>query len=460
MQVNSQTEVDPGGNTVGPCDAAGQQTTSASRPVPLIEFRRVGKSYTTQSSVTLPVLSDIDLRLEDGEILGLLGRSGSGKSTILRLAAGLLPASSGQIFFRGEAVDGPLEGVAMVFQTFALYPWLSVTENVELGLDALPLAATEKRRRVHAALELIGLDGFQSAYPRELSGGMRQRVGFARAIACAPTVLLMDEPFSALDVLTADILRTDFLDVWAAHELPTRAVLLVTHNIEEAVWMCDRILVLGARPGHIVAEIEVPIARPRNRLDEGFHRIVDEIYGILTARLSASADEAQADMPRRAGLALYLPPVASARLADFVETLANPSYDGEADLATMASRLALKAADLLPLAAALQILCFADLKEHSVKLTTAGRAFARSDADVRKRVFREHLLHFVPLAAHIRQVLDERETHGAPRQRFELELQDHLHRREAELTLRTVTDWGRYAGLFSYDDRARVFHSE
>ena len=400
------------------------------------------------------MLREIDLTVGEGEILGLLGRSGSGKSTLLRIAGGLVPPSSGRVLYRGAPLAGPAEGIAVVFQTFALYPWLTVLENVELGLDALNLADDEARRRAHAAIDLIGLDGFQSAYPRELSGGMRQRVGFARALVSDPTLLLMDEPFSALDVLTAETLRTDFLDLWAAGQLPTKAVLMVTHNIEEAVLMCDRILVLGTNPGHIAADIRVSLPQPRNRLDGGFHAIVDEIYAILTSRMAESLS-AQGQI--HGGLAQHLPPVGTGELAGFVETLAAPPWDGQAELARVGKPLALAADKLLPIAAALHMLEFAELKGGEVRLTASGRVFACSGPDERKRLFREHLLRFVPLAAHIRQVLDEREEHQAPRARFEFELQDHLHRGDAEATLRAVIGWGRYAELFTYDDRTRRF---
>ena len=228
----------------------------APAPPPVIEIRNVSMAFAKPSGQPLPVLADIDITLREGEILGLLGRSGSGKSTLLRIAGGLIEPSSGAVLYRGRPLLGPAEGIAVVFQSFALYPWFTVLENVELGLDALSLPLAEATRRAMAAIDLIGLDGFQSAYPRELSGGMRQRVGFARAIVSDPVLLLMDEPFSALDVLTAETLRTDFLDLWIAHQLPTKAVLMVTHNIEEAVLMCDRILVLASNPG---------ILRPRSR---------------------------------------------------------------------------------------------------------------------------------------------------------------------------------------------------
>nr|WP_244106530.1 nitrate/sulfonate/bicarbonate ABC transporter ATP-binding protein [Paraburkholderia phenazinium] len=411
-------------------------------------------AFARPSGEPLPVLANIDLAVREGEILGLLGRSGSGKSTLLRIAAGLIKPTSGQALYHGVPLTGPAEGIAVVFQTFALYPWLTVLENVEFGLDALALPADEVRRRAMAAIDLIGLDGFQSAFPRELSGGMRQRVGFARAIVSEPTLLLMDEPFSALDVLTAETLRTDFLDLWTEHQLSTQAVLMVTHNIEEAVMMCDRILVLGVNPGHIAAEILVPLPQPRNRLDASFLAIVNEIYSILTSRMAEAIDR-QSQI--HGGLALHLPDVSVNRIGGFMENLASSAYAGQAELAKIAAPLGLKSSDVFPIAVALQILEFADVKEGAIKLTPAGRVFVQSEMDERKRLFKEHLLRFVPLVAHIHQVLDEREEHRAPRERFELELQDHLNGKDAENTLRTAIDWGRYAELFTYDDRTRTF---
>ena len=422
---------------------------------PIVALNHIDMNFTKPSGGKLPVLAGIDVTVRDGEILGLLGRSGSGKSTLLRIAGGLIKPSAGSVLYRGAPLAGPAEGIAVVFQTFALYPWLTVLENVELGLDALGLPADEARKRAMSAIDLIGLDGFQSAYPRELSGGMRQRVGFARAMVSDPILLLMDEPFSALDVLTAETLRTDFLDLWGGHQLSTKAVLMVTHNIEEAVLMCDRILVLGSNPGRIAAEIKVPLPQPRNRLDPAFHTVVDELYSILTSRMT-EAMGAQSHL--HGGLVQQLPEVAATRLGGFVEVLAAAPFDGRAELAKIGRAMPLPSDRLLPLAGALHLLEFAELEGGTIKLTAAGRVFAQSDIDGRKRLFREHLLRFVPLAAHIRQVLDDRETHIAPRERFEYELEDHLPRNEAEKTMRTAIDWARYAELFAYDDRTRTFN--
>jgi NitT/TauT family transport system ATP-binding protein len=414
----------------------------------LLEMQKISKAFPKPSGVPLAVLQDINIAFKEGEILGLLGRSGSGKSTLLRIAAGLVEPTSGEVLYRRVPLTGPEEGIAVVFQTFALYPWLTVIENVELGLDALGLSHREAHKRALAAIDLIGLDGFQSAYPRELSGGMRQRVGFARAMVINPALLLMDEPFSALDVLTAETLRTDFLDLWIERQLPTKSVLMVTHNIEEAVLMCDRILILASNPGHIAAEIPVSLPHPRNRLDPAFHSIVEEIYAILTSRAIEST------------AAQSLPAVSINSLDGLIELLASSTYNGHAKLAHIAGALSLEINDFFPTAEGIHILKFAELKDGAIKLTMAGKLFSQSGVDERKRIFKEHLLHFVPLAAHIRQVLDEREDHRAPLVRFKSELEDHLNPHDAQKTLHTVIDWGRYADLFSYDAKTRMFHME
>jgi len=421
---------------------------------PVIEMHKVCMAFAKPSGAPLAVLADVDLSARQGEILGLLGRSGSGKSTLLRFAGGLIKPTSGSVRYRGAPLTGPTEGIAVVFQTFALYPWLTVLENVELGLDALGLKFDEARRRAMAAIDLIGLDGFQTAYPRELSGGMRQRVGFARAIVGDPLLLLMDEPFSALDVLTAETLRTDFLDLWIERQLPTQAAVLVTHNIEEAVLMCDRILLLSHRPGRISAEIPVRLPQPRNRLDAAFRAIVDEIYELLISRMTESID---AQRGAHAALVQLLPQASINRMLGFLETLAAAPHGGEAELVAIAGPLALEINDLLGIAAALQMLEFAESREGRIRLTAAGRILVQAGTQERKRLFREHLLRFVPLAAHIVQVLEEREGHSAPRARFELELQDHLTDHDAQRTLAVVTGWGRYAEIFTYQDRTRVF---
>ena len=409
-----------------------------------------------KGSGELLVLDNVDLTLRDGEIVALLGRSGSGKSTLLRIIAGLIKPSAGDVIYRGEPVKGPAEGVAMVFQTFALFPWLTVLENVEAGLEALGVEPKESRKRALAAIDLIGLDGFESAYPRELSGGMRQRVGFARALVVDPTILLMDEPFSALDVLTAETLRTDMLDLWTEKRLPTKAVLLVTHNIEEAVFMADRILVFSSNPGRVAAEIKVPFPHPRNRLDPVFRQMVDEIYAKMTAR---PAPDSKGKF-KGVEIGTWIPRVSTNIMAGLIETVAAAPYSGRADLPEIARSLQLEGDDLFPAAEALQNLGFAEVREGDIHLTMPGRVFAQADTQQRKRMFSDHLLRFFPLASHIRRVLDERPGHRAPRVRFEQELEDYLSDDAAEETIDTIINWGRYGEIFSYEDQAEMFSLE
>jgi NitT/TauT family transport system ATP-binding protein len=344
----------------------------------------------------------------------------------------------------------------MVFQSFALFPWLTVLENVQLGLEALGLPEVEIRRRALAAIDLIGLDGYESAFPRELSGGMRQRVGFARALVVHPNILLMDEPFSALDVLTAETLRTDFLELWGDGKLPIKGVILVTHNIEEAVLMCDRILLFSSNPGRIVREIAVDLKQPRNRLDPQFHDLVEKIYVAMTARTP---------VPPRIGtvatsIDTILPRVSANLLSGLIEALAGEPYKGKADLPVIADELHMEADELFQVADALQMLRLAEIEGGDIKLTDAGKQFAESDIDDRKKLFQRQLLSFVPLAAHIRRVLQERANHVAPKSRFFDELEDHMSTEAAEETLRSVIAWGRFAESFAYDDDSQTFSLE
>ena len=277
----------------------------------LLSVDNVCKSFPKQDGGELVVLDGVNLTLVAGQIVGLLGRSGSGKSTLLRLIAGLSEPSAGTLAFRGEPIAGCASGIAMVFQSFALFPWLTVFENVALGLEAQHMEKAAIRKRSLAAIDLIGLDGFESAYPRELSGGMRQRVGFARALVVHPDILLMDEPFSALDVLTAETLRTDFLDLWAEGQMPIKGVILVTHNIEEAVLMCDRVLVFGSNPGRILSEIDVTLPQPRKRLDPKFRELVEKIYVEMTSRRSGAVSNARTERFPGLGIGTVLPRVSS-----------------------------------------------------------------------------------------------------------------------------------------------------
>jgi NitT/TauT family transport system ATP-binding protein len=424
--------------------------------VPLVEVRDCRQSYHKDSASDLVVLEDVNLTLASGEIVGLLGRSGSGKSTLLRIVSGLLPPTAGEVLWRGAPLKGPAPGVAMVFQSFALFPWLTVQQNVELGLEAQGVAKAEREDRAEAAIDLIGLGGYESAYPKELSGGMRQRVGLARALVVHPDLLLMDEPFSALDVLTAETLRTDLIDLWMDGKLPVKSILMVTHNIEEAVLLCDRILVFSSNPGRVASELKVPFPHPRNRLAPDFRQMVDDIYALMTRRTPKPA-AAVPTPAAEAGFATPLAPISTNLMAGLLEALAQPPYDGRADLPALAASLQLEADELLPMGEALQLLHLADLADGDIHLTDAGKQFAKSDTDQRKTIFATALRAHVPLVAAIRRTLDERWNHRASAVRFRDELEDHMSPDYAEDTLRTAISWGRYAELFDYDEEAAQF---
>ncbi|HEY8947323.1 MAG TPA: nitrate/sulfonate/bicarbonate ABC transporter ATP-binding protein [Rhizomicrobium sp.] len=421
----------------------------------LLDLKDIRRAF-PRAGGELLVLDDVNLTVKQGEIVGLLGRSGSGKSTLLRIIAGLSAPTSGSAKYLGKEIDGPASGIAMVFQSFALFPWLTVLENVQLGLEALGLPVEEIRKRALDAIDLIGLDGYESAYPRELSGGMRQRVGFARALVVHPNILLMDEPFSALDVLTAENLRTDLIELWSEGDLPMKGIILVTHNIEEAVLMCDRVCLFSTNPGKIVSEIPIPLRQPRDRNDPAFSALVERIYVEMTAKRT----ERLAQKGERATMGTILHRVSASTIAGLLEAVAAPPFHGKADLPEIASETQFEIDELFPVAEAMQMLRLADLEGGDIKLTETGKRFAAEETDERKRIFARLLIRYVPLAAHIRRVLDERESHTASWNRFLDELEDHMTEDAADETLSTVTAWARYAELFSYDDDAAMFSLE
>lgn len=417
----------------------------------LLELRGIGKTFAAGETGAITVLQNISLQVRPGEIVALVGRSGCGKSTLMRIICGLTPASSGSVLYLGHKVARPERGISMVFQTFALFPWLNVLANVELGLEAQGVAQEERRRRALAAIDMIGLAGFESAYPKELSGGMRQRVGFARALVVNPDLLLMDEAFSALDVPTSETLRNDLLDLWLERQIPTRAILLVSHNIEEALLMADRLVVLDSNPGRIKAEIPVTLKHPRDRDSHAFRQAVDQVYGAMT--------EAAGTVPsiRALGIGHRLPRAGANQMLGILEKLNQPSAGGGADLAKLAEEIQLEVDDLFPLLEALEMLDFARTSNRRVELTPHGKGFVEADIQRRKTIFGEHLLQRVPLAAHIRRVLDERASARAPLSRFLRELEDFLTEDEAGRVLDIITDWGRYADIFAYDAHAAEF---
>ncbi len=402
------------------------------------------------------VLNDISLAVRSGEVLALLGRSGSGKSTLLRIMAGLIPPSLGQVFSQGNILKGANNDVAMVFQSFALLPWLTVQENVELGLEARGIKREERRQRALKAIDLVGLDGFESAYPKELSGGMKQRVGFARAFVLEPQVLFMDEPFSALDVLTSENLRGEIDDLWNAAVFPSKSILLVTHNIEEAVFLADRVVILGSNPGRIRGEVMIDLPRPHDRSNPRFKSLVDYIYTIMTnpeieVTGKVAIESPKADRDRtQSPYATPLPHVRVGGISGLLELIVDQP-EGSDDIPRLAERLQLAVDDLLPILDAAVFLDFAQVAEGDVTLTTIGQDFATTTILRSKDVFRQQVLKHIPVLSSILKTLHGKKN-SSMRADFFLDLWDeHFPHAEAERQFATAIDWGRYAELFEYD---------
>lgn len=427
----------------------------------IIAARGVSKSYGEDHSPIL-VLDDISLELRAGEFVALLGPSGSGKSTLLRILAGLLPPSRGEVLVHGASLRGANPAVAIVFQTFALYPWLTVLENVELGLLAKDMPPAHRHARAVRAIDLIGLDGFESAYPRELSGGMKQRVGLARALVVEPEVLFMDEPFSALDVLVAENLRHEMLDLWLERKIPTQAILMVTHNIDEAASMADRLIVFGADPGRIRVELPGLPLEQRRAKGEAHAQLVDTIYRIMTnphedaAQLIPGARPVQAPVTERAYQTL--PRVGIGELTGFIERLHR--LGGREDLYELARDLSMEADELLPLTEAADLLGFADIQEGDVLLTPAGTHFAEAGVLEEKEVFRTQAMSSIQLIRLIVRGLRAATDHRLREDGVLERLKQSFSPEEARRQLDTAVDWGRYAELFAYDDDAGEFYLE
>lgn len=416
------------------------------------------------------VLSDINLTVQAGEVVALLGRSGSGKSTLLRLMAGLLTPTSGVVLNRGKRLTGANPDVAIVFQSFALLPWLTVLENTEVGLEAQGMDREKRRAKALKAIDLVGLDGFESAYPRELSGGMKQRVGFARAFVMEPAVLFMDEPFSALDVLTKENLRGEIDDLWHAGNFPSKSIVIVTHDIEEAVYLADRIVVLGANPGHIRGEVVVNLPRSHDRTHPQFKAIVDHLFTVMTNPSETVLRDVEIAQPSvtpvpsvavepvvRSPYSQPLPHVTAGAISGFLELLVEDDAQ-QIDIYQLAERLRLTVDDLLPLLQAAELLDFAKVTQGDVKLTDIGRDFATTTILRSKDLFRQQVLAHVPMLVSMEKTLREKRS-GSMRADFFIDLLDeHFPHAEAERQFATAVAWGRYAELFEYDDsEARIY---
>ncbi len=412
----------------------------------LIELHDVGKSFRGTDGTARNVLEHVDFSLKEGEIVGLLGKSGSGKSTLLRIMAGLVNADHGTVSYRGQPIYGPAAGIAMVFQSFALFPWLTAQQNVELGLEAQGVSPAERARRADAMLDLIGLGGFGGALPRELSGGMRQRVGIARALVMSPDVLLMDEAFSALDVLTGETLRDDMLELWEESRIATKGILIVSHNIEEAVMMADRIIIFSSDPGRIRSEIRIDIPRPRNADSHEVRALVDEVYGLMTMRPAHDVPT-----PRQQGLGYRFPQTEVERMEGVLDVLADGPFHGRADLPKLAEEAEISDDDLLPACEALGLFGLAQIERGDIFLTPLGHRYVQADQSQKQVIFGRQLLAHVPLAAHIRHSLEQEASGAIPEKNFLDSLEEYLKPEEAIRVMKIAVEWGRYGEIYGYD---------
>jgi NitT/TauT family transport system ATP-binding protein len=413
----------------------------------LIELKGVNKSFKASDGSARMVLENVDFCLKDGEIVALLGKSGSGKSTLLRIMAGLIPADQGKMTYRDNEIYGPVAGIAMVFQSFALFPWLTVQQNVELGLEAQGIPSAEREQRADAVLELIGLSGFGGALPRELSGGMKQRVGIARALVMNPDVLLMDEAFSALDVLTGETLRNDMLELWQHAKVPTKGILVVSHNIEEAVMMADRVIILSHDPGRIRYEVTIDLPRPRDIESSEVRALIDEIYGLMTMRQIHEATNG--DNVHHLGY--RLPDTDISRIEGVLDLLADTPFNGRADLPQLASETELSDEELFPTYEALSLLGLATIEKGDIILTSLGEHYSTADQAIKQELFGQQLLLHVPLAAHIRRKLEAEANGSLAEAPLLVLLEEFMKEDEAKRVLEIAVEWGRYGEVYEYD---------
>jgi NitT/TauT family transport system ATP-binding protein len=426
----------------------------------IIRAQQVEKFYAQPSANRIQVIAPTDLSILPGEIVALLGPSGSGKSTLLRMLSGLSKPSAGQVFWHEKPIETVHINVSIVFQSFALFPWLTVLENVEAPLKAAGIEPEARKERSLKILDTVGLDGFEAAYPKELSGGMRQRVGFARALVVEPEVLFMDEPFSALDVLTAENLRSELLELWQKKTIPTQAIFIVTHNIEEAVLLADRIIVLGRNPGHVRTDFKVGLAHPRDKKNPAFTKLVDYIYTVLTRpdvtpdvpRLHADGRRVRDQRQMRYEMLPHARPGGIAGLLEFII-----DFGGHIDVYRLADELSFEIDDLLPIVDAAQLLGFLTVEEGDVAITPAGREYAESEILKQKELFRAAAVEHVLLLRQITRALNNKTDHTVPEEFFLDMLDEQFSEDETQRQLDTAINWGRYAELFDFDAAKRRF---
>lgn len=421
-----------------------------------LTLQNICKGYGEKRKSTL-ILDHVHLTVKENEFIVILGKSGSGKSTLLRIIAGLIQPDQGEVLYDGKKFTSTFPRIAMVFQSHALFPWLNVLENVELGLEALGLKVQERRKRALEAIDLIGLDGYESAFPKELSGGMRQRVGFARALVVNPDILLLDEPFSALDILTAENIRNDLMELWIERRIPTKAIIMVSHNVAEAVELASRLIIMDHDPGRIAKEIEVPLLYPREESSQLFQEFVDTVY---TSLLSTADYSAVQKVRKSIGMDYRLPEISIHRLQGLLDVLAEPPYEGKADVFALTEAENLSAKEALPLFEIFDLLGFANISKGQIELTNSGKALYRRDLLRRKKIFGFHLMRYIPIMKYIYHTLQDSPRKRVQKERFLKDLEALMPLLDAQKNIAIAINWGRYAELFSYDDQTEMLNLE
>ena len=422
----------------------------------LIQLKHVQQMYGAGAR-RFTAVQDVNLAIQEKEFVALLGPSGCGKSTLLRIITGLQKPSEGEVLYRGQPLRGVNPHATIVFQTFALFPWLNVQENVELALQVRGVPPALRSARAIDLLDRVGLDGFESAYPRELSGGMRQKVGFARAMAVEPELLCLDEPFSALDVLSAEALRGELMELWSSGSIPTQAILMVSHNIEEAVIMADRVVVMDKEPGRIMSELQVGLPHPRQRKSGQFQAVVDQVYGLLAGQTQPE-DVEQGSAPGEPGRTRRLPDITISDLSGLLERLDDQPRN-RSDIYRLEEDLGVDLDMLLTLTEAAELMGFATIEKGDITLTSLGETFAEASILARKEIFATRIRR-LPIIRWLLSMLRASERQRLRWDVIQTALELEFPTDEAHQQIETIVEWGRYAEILAYDDDEEMLYLE
>jgi NitT/TauT family transport system ATP-binding protein len=424
----------------------------------ILELKEVSKTFVLESGKELKVLDQISIELREDETLALLGPSGSGKSTCLRIMCGLQQASKGQVLARGKTLEGINSDVSMVFQSFALFPWETVKRNIEISLLPLQLDSEILNPRVMTASDIVRLEGFDEAYPRELSGGMKQRVGVARALAMERPVLFLDEPFSALDVLTSDTLRDEIMNIFLSKKTKTHSMVVVTHNIQEAVLMADRILVMGTNPGRIRAEFENRLPYPRISDSAPFLDLVSKIHGLITEAYIPDIMPLPASLAERRLHQVLVETLPDVHLIDVVGIVeAIEGEGGAVDVFALASEIRKDFGHTLYLVKAAELLNLVETPKQQVILTKLGQAFAKADVNERKKMLHENFGELL-IVKKTSDLLQENENLRIPLAELREKMSEWLPNENPAKLTDILIAWGRYAEYFGYNDNTKFIY--